>query len=85
LLSHPVNLGQSGSPVLTLDSRAVVGLVEGRWLRSSAVSLARSSPQRSETPGAAIPICYAIALIQRESILWHAPGSQSPSSASPAR
>lgn len=85
LLSHPVNLGQSGSPVLSLDSRAVVGLIEGRWLRSSAVSLARSSSQRSETPGAAIPIRYAIALLQRESILWHAPGSQSLGSASPAR
>src|SRR5713101_7519126 len=34
LLSHPVNLGQSGSPVISQSSRAVVGLVEGRWLRS---------------------------------------------------
>lgn len=85
LLSHPVNLGQSGSPVLSLDSHAVVGLVEGRWLRSSAMSFNHSSPQRSENPGAAIPIRYAIALLQRESILWHAQGSQSPSSASPAR
>lgn len=84
LLSHAVNLGQSGSPVLSLDSHAVVGLVEGRWLRSSAVSFSRSSLQRSENPGAAIPIRYAIALLQRESILWHAPGSQSPTTASPA-
>jgi Trypsin-like peptidase domain len=85
LLSHPVNLGQSGSPVLSLDSHAVVGLVEGRWLRSNSVSFNRSSPQRSENPGAAVPIRYAIDLLQRESIFWHAPGSPSPSSASPAR
>src|SRR5438034_51768 len=43
LLSHPVNLGQSGSPVLSQSSRAVVGLVEGRWLRSSGLSIAKSS------------------------------------------
>ena len=29
LLSHPVTRGQSGSPVLTSDSRAVVGIIEG--------------------------------------------------------
>jgi S1-C subfamily serine protease len=72
LLSHPVNLGQSGSPVLSLDSRAVVGLVEGRWLRSSAVSIAKSPSRSPSTPGAAIPIRYAIDLLQRQSISWHA-------------
>jgi S1-C subfamily serine protease len=73
LLSHPVNLGQSGSPVLSLDSRAVVGLVEGRWLRSSAVSIAKSSSRSTSTPGAAIPIRYAIDLLQRHLISWHTP------------
>ena len=81
LLSHPVNLGQSGSPILALDSRAVVGLVEGRWLRSSGVSLAKSSATSISTPGAAIPIRNAIALLQRQSISWHQP--QSPPSSSP--
>jgi hypothetical protein len=51
-----VNLGQSGSPVLALNSHAVVGLVEGRWLRSSAVSIAKSSSRSPSTPGAAVPI-----------------------------
>jgi hypothetical protein len=73
LLSHPVNLGQSGSPVLALDSHAVVGLVEGRWLRSIAVSAVKSSPASISTPGAAVPIRYAIDLLQRKSISWHAP------------
>src|SRR6266481_1556403 len=81
LLSHPVTLGQSGSPVLALDSGAVVGLVEGRWLRSSAVSIAKSSSLSSSTPGAAVPIRCAIALLQRHSISWHAPHSPPSSSA----
>ncbi len=83
LLSHPVTRGQSGSPVLALDSRAVVGLVEGRWLRSSAVSIAKSSSLSASTPGAAVPIRSAIALLQRYSISWHAP--QSPPSSSATR
>jgi len=83
LLSHPVARGQSGSPVLALDSRAVVGLVEGRWLRSSTISIAKSSSRSISTPGAAIPIRHAIALLQRQSISWHTP--QSRPSVSPAR
>jgi len=83
LLSHPVIRGQSGSPVLALDSRAVVGLIEGRRLRSSAVSIAKSSALSTSTPGAAIPIRYAIALLERQSISWHAPPS--PPSSSPPR
>ena len=83
LLSHPVARGQSGSPVLALDSRAVVGLVEGRWLRSSTISIAKSSSRSISTPGAAIPIRHAIALLQRQSISWHTP--QSPPSSLPAR
>ena len=83
LLSHPVNLGQSGSPVLALDSRAVVGLVEGRWLRSSGLSLAKSSTPSASTPGAAVPIRYAIALLQRQSISWHTPASPASSLLAP--
>lgn len=73
LLSHPVNLGQSGSPVVALDSHAVVGLVEGRWLRSGVVSAVKSSPASMSTPGAAVPIRYAIDLLQRKSVSWHTP------------
>jgi S1-C subfamily serine protease len=80
LLSHPVNLGQSGSPVVALDSHAVVGLVEGRWLRSSAVTTVRSSPAYMFTPGAAVPIRYAINLLQGKSVSWHAAPLSSPSS-----
>jgi S1-C subfamily serine protease len=83
LLSHPVTLGQSGSPVLDLDSQAVVGLIEGRWLRSSPVSIAKSSAQSPSVPGAAIPVRYAIALLQSHSISWHS--AEPPASSSPAR
>src|SRR5229473_287434 len=72
LLSHPVNLGQSGSPVISQSSRAVVGLVEGRWLRASGLSITKAPSTTTPTPGAAVPIRYAIALLQRQSISWHA-------------
>jgi len=76
LLSHPVSLGQSGSPVLANDSHAVIGLVEGRWIRNGSVSLARAGGPSAEPPGAAIPIRYAIALLEQKGIPWHAgPGS----------
>jgi len=71
LLSHAVTRGQSGSPVLTADSRAVVGMVEGRWLRSLSAAAAKSPSQAASIPGAATPIEYAIALLQRQSIPWH--------------
>ena len=76
LLSHPVDRGQSGSPVLASDSQAVVGIVEGRWLRSSAIAAttaAKSHGQASAIPGAATPIEYAISLLQRQGISWHKP------------
>ena len=80
LLSHPVTLGQSGSPVLAQDSQAVVGLIEGRWLRSSGLSIAKSSSRPASVPGAAIPVRYAIALLQRQTITWHAPQPAPPAS-----
>jgi hypothetical protein len=84
LLSHPVTLGQSGSPVVAIESQAVVGVIEGRWLRSSGISIAKSSSRSASVPGAAIPVRYAIALLQRHSISWHSPQPLPPPSASPA-
>lgn len=71
LLSHPVVKGQSGSPVLAANSHAVVGLVEGLWLRGTSASVAKSSALPTGTPGAAIPIRYAIALLEQHGIVWH--------------
>jgi hypothetical protein len=81
LLSHAVTRGQSGSPVLSADSHAVVGIVEGRWLRSLSAAAAKSPSQAASIPGTATPIQYAIALLQRQSIPWH---SQSVSASAPS-
>jgi S1-C subfamily serine protease len=82
LLSHPVVKGQSGSPVLDLSSHGVVGLVEGLWLRDNALSLEQAGAQGGSTPGAAIPIRYAIPLLQQHAIAWHTTAVQA--SATPA-
>ncbi len=82
LLSHPVVKGQSGSPVLDADSRAVVGLVEGLWLRGAPVGLAKSRAQSNFAPGAAIPIEYALSLLKEHNISWHSI-TTSPTSAPP--
>ncbi|HEX8879888.1 MAG TPA: serine protease [Candidatus Acidoferrum sp.] len=71
LLSHPVVLGQSGSPVLATESGAVVGLIEGRWVRGGSVALARREEQVAEPPGAAIPVRYAISLLEQNRIAYH--------------
>jgi S1-C subfamily serine protease len=71
LLSHPVTLGQSGSPVLAADTGAVIGLVEGRWLRDSLVAAPGSNNESVQPPGAAVPIRYAISLLDQRRILWH--------------
>ena len=71
LLSHPVTLGQSGSPVLATDSKAVVGLVEGRWLRDNLVAFTHSNGKSDGNPGAAVPIRYAISLLDEKHVPWH--------------
>jgi S1-C subfamily serine protease len=83
LLSHPVVKGQSGSPVLATDSHAVVGLVEGLWLRGTPMAIAKSGAQPSRTPGAAIPIQYAITLLKQQNVSWHSATSASSTPASP--
>ena len=85
LFGHAVQPGQSGAPVISLDSQKVVGLVEGQWLRGNTTALAApnnrptpadgapfASSQAAPIPGAVIPIHYAIALLQQRGIEWHA-------------
>ena len=83
LLSHPVVKGQSGSPVLATDSRAVVGLVEGLWLRGTPLPAGKSAPLPNNTPGAAIPIRYAMALLREHGLAWHVAGPSSAVQSSP--
>jgi len=70
LFSHEVQRGQSGAPVVSRDSHRVVGLVEGRWLHPASVPIAGSDGKPSLTQGAAIPISYAIALLDLNHISW---------------
>ena len=76
LFSHEILLGDSGAPVVSVESQAVVGLVEGRWVRSNAASLATSiaagTKQSASGVGAAVPIRYAISLLQQQGVAWHA-------------
>lgn len=80
LLSHAVSRGQSGSPVVALDSHVVVGFIEGRWLRSIGVATSATGSPTAATPGAAIPIRHAIALLRRERISWHGAAPEPPTS-----
>jgi outer membrane biosynthesis protein TonB len=69
LFSHEVLKGQSGAPVLSADSRGVVGLIEGRWLHSAVVQTGNTE-QLTPTQGAAVPIHYAISLLQQKGVAW---------------
>lgn len=71
LFGHGVLLGDSGAPVLSAESRAVVGLVEGRWLRMDAASMAAAKTAGSGV-GAAVPVHYAISLLEKKGVAWHA-------------
>jgi S1-C subfamily serine protease len=70
LFSHDVLLGDSGAPVVSADSQAVVGLVEGRWLRLNAAAIATAAKRESGGVAAAVPIHYAIALLQQQGVAW---------------
>jgi hypothetical protein len=84
LFNHPVRRGQSGAPIVSADSSEVVGFVEGQWLRSSLLPFATAAGQSTPGVGAAVPIHYAIALLQQKGILWHAPSRASPPFDNPA-
>jgi hypothetical protein len=71
LFSHGVLLGDSGAPVISADSQAVVGLVEGRWLRANAAAKATVMTQSASGVAAAVPIHYAIPLLLQNGVAWH--------------
>jgi TonB family protein len=83
LFHHEVLLGDSGAPVVSAESQAVVGLIEGRWLRANAASLVAASKQ-SGGVGAVVPIHYAIPLLQQQGILWHAADEHGEAAVAPA-
>jgi hypothetical protein len=72
LFDHKVVPGQSGSPVLSADSREVVGIVVGQWLRPTVIHFAIGARPLVISPGAALRTHYAIALLRSQGISWHA-------------
>lgn len=71
LFSHEVIRGQSGAPVVSeSNQKSVLGIVEGRWLHSGSISATSITGNRAATIGAAIPITYAIPLLEEKRISW---------------
>jgi outer membrane biosynthesis protein TonB len=71
LFNHEVRRGQSGAPVVSAESREVLGFVEGQWLRSRLIPPADAAESDPPGVGAAVPILYAITLLQQKGIPWH--------------
>lgn len=84
LFNHQVQRGQSGAPVVSAESQEVVGLVEGQWLRPSPLLLATAAGQGTPGAGAAVPVHYAIALLQQYGIPWRTASGESEPLDSPA-
>ena len=72
LVSQQVSPGQSGSPLVSADSQGVVGIIIGRWLRPVVMPLSANQTHLALSPGAALRIHYAISLLQKNHIAWHA-------------
>jgi hypothetical protein len=72
LFNQKVVPGQSGSPLLSADSQEVVGIVVGQWLRPTVTRFTTTAQPRVTSPGAALRIHYAIALLRQHGIAWHA-------------
>ena len=76
LVSQQVSPGQSGSPLVSADSQGVVGIIIGRWLRPVVMPLSANQTHLALSPGAALRIHYAISLLQKNHIAWHAATEQ---------
>jgi hypothetical protein len=71
LFNQKIVPGQSGSPVLSADSREVVGIVVGQWLHPTIIHFATTAQPVVTLPGAVLRIHYAMALLRRQGISWH--------------
>jgi outer membrane biosynthesis protein TonB len=72
LFNQKVVPGQSGSPLMSADSHEVVGIVVGQWLRPTLTRFSTTARPVLTSPGAALRIHYAIALLRQHGITWHA-------------
>lgn len=70
LFSHEVLRGQSGAPVLSRDTGEVLGIVEGQWLHAVSLSQMAATGTTGSKVGAAVPIVYALPLLEQKRIAW---------------
>jgi len=71
LFNQQIVPGQSGSPLVSADSHAVVGVVVGRWLHPTVIPSGANGSRLNLAPGAALRAHYAISLLDGLHITWH--------------
>ena len=70
LFNQQVVPGQSGSPLVSAGSHAVVGVVVGSWLHPTVAPSGPDGGQLTVSPGAALRIHYAIGLLEQLHVPW---------------
>ncbi len=87
LFNQQIVPGQSGSPLVSADSHAVVGVVVGRWLHPTVIPSGANGSRLNLAPGAALRAHYAISLLDQLHITWHMASlsaAQVPAASAPA-
>lgn len=84
LFNREVVPGQSGAPLVSPSSDAVVGVVVGRWLHPVVAPSGPDSGHVTVSPGAALRIHYAIGLLEKLHVQWNMASESSASTSAPA-
>lgn len=70
LFDQQVVPGQSGAPLVSAGSHAVVGVIVGRWLHPTVAPSGPEGGHVTVSPGAALRIHYAIGLLEQHHVPW---------------
>jgi TonB family protein len=70
LFNRQVVPGQSGSPLVSAETHAVVGVIVGSWLHPTVAPSGPGGGQVTVSPGAALRIHYAIGLLEQMHVPW---------------
>jgi Trypsin-like peptidase domain/Gram-negative bacterial TonB protein C-terminal len=70
LFNQQVVPGQSGAPLVSAGTHAVVGVVVGRWLHPAVAPSGPEGGHVTVSPGAALRIHYAIGLLEQLHVPW---------------
>lgn len=84
LFNQEVIPGQSGAPLVSAGSHAVVGVIVGRWLHPAVAPSGPQSGQVTVSPGAALRIHYAIGLLEQLRVPWDMVAESSGTTPGPA-